>query len=79
MSKIKNLNNFVKVLLKNYNIKIADFSYLDQVIIHDAEEQGLEITHLELQYVKSALKTLLYKNEIERLEAIPGTKIHKQL
>ncbi len=67
MSHINKLNNFVKFLLKNYNIKIVDFDYIDQVIIHDAEyHYGWSITHMELQYIKATLTMYLYKKEIEK-------------
>lgn len=69
MKRIKKLNELVKFLFKNYKIKITDYAYMDQVIIHDAEEQyGLELKNTELQYTKAAIKMLLYKKEIQEYE-----------
>lgn len=63
--RIKQLNLLVKQMLKNYNIKIADYPYIDQVITHDADEFELTLTTNEIKYIKAAIKMLLYKKEIE--------------
>lgn len=78
MRNTKKLNEFVNLLVNTYKLKIVDFCYLDKVIIHDAKyHYDWDITNLELQYIKSALKMLLYKKEIEKNENTPGSKLYK--
>jgi hypothetical protein len=65
MKKIEKLNLIVNYIIKNYNIKLTDYHYIDQVIIHDSQQEFfLEINNNELQYIKSAIKMLMYKKVI---------------
>lgn len=69
MEKIKKLNLIVNYIIKNYNIKLTDYQYIDQVILHDAQDQFfLELDNNDLQYVKAAIKMIMYKRIIEDKE-----------
>lgn len=61
----KELSEMAKMLSNRYKPQIADWEYLDQVIIHDCEwERGWNLNLDELQYIKTYMQMIYWNRKI---------------
>jgi hypothetical protein len=61
------LNEVVKLLMKNYKPQITDWDWIDKVILHEVEENFyITLEQNDLEYIKATWKSICYKKLIDR-------------